>query len=84
MAYLGRMPDGPLNRFANITKSNSTEYDPPIMLLRCEEAGAVTVVDIRGTSVLITALAGEYIPGPILKLMSTGTAGTLFTAWYNE
>lgn len=83
MAYT-RMPDNPFIRFANLTKSNATTYDPPIMLLRCEEAGAVTVVDLWGTSVLITALAGEYIPGPIKQLMSTGTTGTLFTGWRNE
>ena len=77
MAY-SRMPhDLPL-RMANITKSDATVYDPPLMLLRCEAASLVTVVDLWGTSVAFTAIAGEIIPGPISKVMSTGTTGTVF------
>jgi hypothetical protein len=84
MTYSGRMPDGPFITFRTVTKSDATVYDPPIMLLRCEEAGAVTLKNLAGTSYLITVLAGEFIPGPIKQLMSAGTAGTLFTAWFNE
>jgi len=79
-----QMPDRPYYRMATLTKSDATVYDPPIMLLRCQAASGVTVVDIHGNSVAFTAIAGEMIPGPIAQLMETGTAGTVFTGWRTE
>lgn len=84
-APYSRQSDNPLRRMQVVTKSNSTVYDPPLVLLRCAEAGDVTIVTLDDVSVLISdVIAGEYIPGPIKQVMSTGTNGTLFTGWKNE
>lgn len=85
MGYTSRMPDNPLRRMVEITKSDSTSYDPPIMLLRVGSAGNVAVQDLEGNSITISAVAaGEYIPGPFLKIMSTNTTASSFTGWKNE
>lgn len=66
----------------NVTKNDSADLDPWARALRCEEAGAVTFQNARGESVLITVIAGEIIAGTVKRLMSTGTDGTLFMAYY--
>ena len=66
----------------NVTKSDTVDLDPPCRALRCEEAGAVTFLNLRGESVLITVVAGEIILGHVKRIMATGTDGTLFMAYY--
>jgi hypothetical protein len=84
MSYTSRMPDNPLRRMQAITKSDATEYDPPIILLRCGGAGDLSVKDIEGNTVAITGIvAGEYVPGPFKQILNASTT-TAMVGWKNE
>lgn len=68
-----------------ITKSDSTEYDPPLYALRVgTTAGDIAVVYRDGTTDTIPSVqVGEIVPcGPIKKVMSTGTAAVGITGFY--
>jgi hypothetical protein len=68
-----------------ITASDSTTYDPPIMLLRVGSSGNLNVKDLEGNTVLISSVvAGEYVPGPFLAIMLTSTTASSLTGWRNE
>ncbi len=66
----------------NVTKNDATDLSPWARALKCDTAGAVTFLNVRGESVTTTVVAGEIIPGTIKRLMSTGTDGTVFMAFY--
>lgn len=85
MAYTSRMPDNPLRRMQEITPSDATVYDPPLILVRCGGVGNLQVKDLEGNIVLISSvIAGDQIPGPFSMVMATNTTATLITGWKNE
>lgn len=61
--------------FAAVTPSDSTFVD--FVGLLVGGAGVVAVVDSLGTTTNITAVAGQLIPGKIVKVNSTNTTATL-------
>ena len=84
MAYTSRMPDNPLRRMIEVTKSDATVYDPPIILLRCAGAGDLSVKDLEGNTVPIpSVVAGEYVPGPFSAVLNASTT-TGMNGWFNE
>lgn len=80
--YLRRM--APANHQLDITKSDVTEYDPPLAAIHVGGAGTVRTVSSGGDTANYTVPAGGYIFGQFTKVMSTGTSATLMVGLYNE
>jgi hypothetical protein len=67
----------PFNKVQNITKSDSTVYDPPLDAIFVGGAGNVALVDLAGNTVTITGvIAGQILPIGASKIMSTNTTAT--------
>jgi len=62
-----------------VTKSDATEYTPPLIGLRVGTAGDVKIVSDGETLTIVGVLAGETITGSITKVFSTGTSADDFT-----
>lgn len=69
-------------KLVEITLSDATVYDPPLLGIRVgTTAGAVKVVS-GGADVTIPAVdVGETIVGQITKVYNTGTAAVGLTGW---
>lgn len=66
----------------NITKSDTTIYDPPLQGVWVGGVGDVTVITPAGTSVLFSAVpAGTLLPIQAKQVMSTATTATLLAGF---
>lgn len=66
-----------------VTPSDSTVYDPPLLGVRVgTTAGAVKVRSGGQDSTIPGVQIGETIPGSINKVYATGTTAVGITGWY--
>lgn len=88
MAYAGPMPNYPLKRCLEISASNATAYDPPLICVRVGSIAGGAVLEaknIDGTAVTFDGCtAGEVIWGPFTYIMATGTTVSSIVGWTNE
>lgn len=88
MAYAGPMPAYPLKRCVEITKSDGTSYDPPLICVRVGSIAGGAVLEcqnVDGTAVTFDGcVAGDVIWGPFTKVMSTGTTVSGIVGWTND
>lgn len=62
-----------------VTKSDTTVYDPPLKGLWVGDAGAVRVITPSGSDLLFSAVpAGTLLPIQAKQVMATNTVATLF------
>lgn len=66
----------PYSRTQNITKSDSTVYNPPLDAFISGTAANVAITDVHGNVVTIPCAAGVVMPIAATKIMSTNTTGT--------
>lgn len=70
-----------------VTPSDSTVYDPPLVGLRVgTTAGDIVVVSAGRTVTLFDVQIGETVPGSFNKVLSTGTgaAGINGYQWHDQ
>jgi hypothetical protein len=68
---------GPAEDYIQVTKSDSTVFDPPLKAFRVGTAGDVAVTTLKGNDrVIPKVLAGETISLQVTKIKSTGTTAS--------
>lgn len=87
MSYT-RIPNYPLKKFQEVTKSDATTYDPPLICVRIGDTSGGSTLEatgIDGTAATFSNCSqGETIWGPFYKIMSTGTDVSGLVGWFNE
>lgn len=70
------------NQITDITKSDSTIYDPPLRKILVGGTGDVVVKDLQGTSHTFASVpAFTTLDGPFQMIMSTNTTATLIKGY---
>ena len=81
-AYESPMSTGVSYTAIPLTKSDSTEYDPPFRMVDVIDGGSITFIDGQGVSRTLAGLpAGYSLRCLVKKVMSTGTSGTNFVGY---
>lgn len=76
-------PTRPAATYANVSASDTVNFDPPARAVRFGSAGDAELVDMDGNvTTFVGILAGELIPGQCLRVNSNNLTAGNIVAFY--
>ena len=66
-------------KLVNVVPNNTVNFAVPLKAIIAETAGDIACVNADGSVTIVTAVAGQTIPGVVYRINATGTTATGIT-----